>query len=70
MHIDDVAPYDGAFAVVETDRTWYLGTLAVDVKRETVTVYTGYTGRPPVLRTADLQELVLADEHPDVAAAC
>ncbi len=69
MNIDDLALFDEAFAVIETDRSWYLGTLAVDAERNTVTVYTGYTGRPPVLHADDVQDVVLAHDHPHVTAA-
>jgi hypothetical protein len=69
MNIDDLALFHGGFAVVETDRSWYLGTLAVDAERNTVIIYTGYTGRPPVLNADDVQDVVLAHDHPHVAAA-
>lgn len=65
----DLAMHDGYFVVIETENSWYLGTLDVDSRNGTVTVYTGYTGRPPVIRFDEVQDVVRADRHPAVAAA-
>lgn len=56
--------WDGEFAVVETDRTWYLGT--VRVSDGSLTVYTGMTGRPPVVPLRDVESISAADGHTSV----
>jgi hypothetical protein len=50
--------------VVETEDNVWLGT----VKREgeTLTIYTGFAGRPKVLHLDEVECMTPADEHPDV----
>lgn len=33
---------------------------------KSITVYSGFNGRPPVINIADVTEIVPADKHPDV----
>lgn len=61
------ALWNGKFAVVETDRSWYLGT--VKVVGDDMVLYTGMTGRPPVLPLADVESIEPADGHPHVVPA-
>lgn len=35
---------------------------------ESITVYSGFNGRPPVIDLADVVEIVPADKHPDVVS--
>lgn len=54
-----------SFAVVETnDGKVFLGTIAR--RHGTVTVYSGYTGRPPVILATEIDSITPAEEHPDV----
>lgn len=67
MTIDEAAAWEGEFVVVETDNDWYLGTLRLHAGR--VTVYTGYTGRPPVIDVLDIESVTAAADHAAVEHA-
>ncbi len=64
----DIAAYHGEFVVVETEDTLYLGTIRVDRRRGQLTVYTGFTGRPPIIALSDVEGVTPAADHPAVVA--
>lgn len=53
--------------VVETDDDWFIGTVVVD--DFTVTIMTGFAGRPKVLHISEIVGVELAEGHPDVEVA-
>jgi hypothetical protein len=55
---------DGLFVVETYDGAAYLGEL--EFHRDEVVVYTGYVGRPPVIRRDDIAAIIPAQQHPDV----
>ncbi len=65
----EIAAHDGEFVVVETENDWYLGTVRLDIENQQLTVYSGLTGRPPVIPLDDVQDIVRAHKHPAIAAA-
>ena len=60
----DAHAWDGHFVVVETEDDWYLGTIRVSAGM--ATIYTGRTGRPPVLDMEDIESVTPVEEHPHV----
>jgi hypothetical protein len=58
-------PPEAGLRVVETwDGRVYLGTVERD--GETLTVRTGFAGRPVILHEDDVAQITSAHEHPDV----
>lgn len=55
------------YVVELTNGGAYIGTISST--KTHVTVYSGKTGRPPVIDRADITELVPANDHPDVVEA-
>jgi hypothetical protein len=56
----------GQLLVVETDDDAFLGT--VEVGPGTLTVRSGYVGRPVLLNPEEVVSITPADEHDDVVA--
>lgn len=56
----------GIFVVELNDGKAYLG--RVKVTKSSVIVYSGYTGRPPVIPIEEVDRMVPAHSHPDVTS--
>lgn len=54
----------GLFVVETHDGKAYLGTL--EKTAEAITVYSGFVGRPPIVRADDVAAVTAAEKHPDV----
>lgn len=59
----------GEIVVIETDSDRYIGTIEIDTDAQTVAVYNGFAGRPPVLDFCDILAASYARDHADVVPA-
>jgi hypothetical protein len=64
-----IKSFHSHFVVLETDDNWYLGRLHVDARRRTVAVYTGLTGKPPVVPFHLIHKITVAEKRDAVTAA-
>lgn len=64
MTTDTAQAARGLFVVETHDGQAYLGTL--EKTAEAITVYSGFVGRPPIVRADDVAAVIAAENHPDV----